>query len=62
MDNSSPTWAAYCTIITFRLVPLDKIPWLHHVRIRETLLRDLAKLGMRAEWYQVKTACGNFQL
>ena len=62
MAKSSLPWAAYCTIMTCRLVALDKIPGVCPVGIREMLHRDLAKLVMREAGYQAKTVCGNLQL
>ena len=62
MANSSPTWAAYCALMACRLVALDKHTWVHPVDIGETLCQALAKLVMRAEGDQAKTACGNLQL
>ena len=44
------------------LVPLDKRTGVRLVGIGETLCRALAKLVMRAEGDQEKTACGNLQL
>ena len=62
MANSSPPWAAYRTLMAFRLVALDKRPGVCPVGIGETLRRDLAKLVVRAARNQAKTACGNLQL
>ena len=41
---------------------LDKRPGVRPVVIGETLRRALAKLVMRAEVDEAKTACGNVQL
>ena len=49
MDNSSPPWATYCTLMTCRLVALDKRPGVHPLGIGKTLCWALAKLVMRAE-------------
>ena len=62
MANSSPPWAAYCVLMVCRLVALDKRPGVRPVGIGEALLRDLAKLVVRAAGDQAKTACGNLQL
>ena len=62
MANSSPPWAAYCTLMACRLVALDKRPGVHPVGIGETLRRALDKLVVRAAGDQAKTACGNLQL
>ena len=62
MANYSPPWAAYLTLMTCRLVGLDKRPGVRPVVIGETLRRALAKLVMRAAGDQSKTACGNLQL
>ena len=61
MDNSSPPWTAYRTLMDFRLVVLDKSLGVHHVVIRETLLRALTKIFMRAAGDQAKRTCGNLQ-
>ena len=44
------------------LVALDKRPGVRPVGIGETLRRDLAKIVMRADGGQAKTACVNLQL
>ena len=62
MDNSSPPWAAYCALMTCRLVALDKRPGVLPVSIGEMLCRALAKLVIRASGDQAKMACGNIQL
>ena len=62
MANSSPPWDAYCAIMAYLLVALDKRPGVRPMGIGETLRRDLAKLIMRAAGDQVKTSCGNLQL
>ena len=62
MANSSPPWDAYCALMAYRLVALDKRPGVRPVGIGETLRRALAKLIMRAAGDQAKTACGNLQL
>ena len=62
MANLSPPWDAYFALMACCLVALDKMPGVHPMGIRETLLRDLAKLVMRASRYQAKMARGNMQL
>ena len=62
MANSSPPWAAYLTLMVYRLVALDKITGVRPVGIGETIRQVLAKLVMRAAGYQAKTVCGNLQL
>ena len=62
MANSSPPWVAYFTMMTCRLVALDKSLGVHPVGIEETLHWALAKLVMRTAGDQAKTACGNLQL
>ena len=62
MANSSPPWDAYRALMAFRLVAPDKMPGVRPMGIRKTLLRDLAKLVMRAAGDQAKTACENLQL
>ena len=62
MAKSSPPWAAYRALMACRLVTLDKRPGVRPVGIGETLRRALAKLVMRVEGEQAKTACGNLQL
>ena len=46
--NSSPSWAAYCTLMACRLVALDKRPGVRPMGIGEMLRRALAKLIMKA--------------
>ena len=60
--NFSPPWAAYCALMSCRLVALDKQPGVHPVGIGETLRRALDKLVKRASGDQAKTAYGNLQL
>ena len=62
MSNSSPPQAAYCALMDYILVALDKGSGVRPVGIGETLCRNLDKLVMRADGDQVKTACGNLQL
>ena len=60
--NSFPPWAAYCALMAYRMVVLDKRPGVRPVGIGEMLHRALAKLVMRAAGDQAKTACGDLQL
>ena len=62
MGNFSHPWAAYCSMMAYCLVALDKWPVVRLVGIGETLRRSLAKLVMRAAGDQAKTVCGNLQL
>ena len=62
MAHSSPPWAAYRALMACHLVALDKRPGVRPMGIGEMLRRALAKLVMRADGYQAKTACGNLQL
>ena len=62
MANSSPPWAAYCTLMACRLVAIDKRPGVRPVGIGETLRRALAKLVMRSAEDQANTSCGNLWL
>ena len=62
MDNSSPPWAAYCALIFFCLVALDKSPGVRPVGIGGRSARALVKIVVRAAGDQAKTACGNMQL
>ena len=48
--------------MAWSLVALDKMLGVRPVEIGEVLIRDLAKLVMRAAWDQANTACGNLQL
>ena len=57
-----PPWAAYCALMAYRIVALDKRPGVRPVGIGETLRQALAKLVMRAAGKQAKTACGNLQM
>ena len=57
--NSSLPWAAYCALMEFRLVALDKWPGVCPVGIGGTLHRAMAKLVMRAARDQANTVCGN---
>ena len=62
MATSPPPWVAHCALMACCLVALDKQPGVRSVELRKTLLRDLAKLVMRAARDQAKTACGNLKL
>ena len=62
MADSFPPWAAYCALMSCRLVALYKSLGVCPVRIGETLRRALAKLVMRAAGDHAKTACGNIQM
>ena len=62
MANSSPPWAAYCSLMACRLVALDKRPRVIPVVIGETICRALDKLVLRAAGDQAKIVCGNLQL
>ena len=62
MAKSSPPWAAYCTLMAYHLVSLDKIPGVLIPRIGETICWAWDKLFMRAAGDQAKMARGNLQL
>ena len=62
MANSSPPWAAYCALMAYRLLALDKRPGVGPLGIVETLYQALDKFFMRAAGEQSKTACGDLQL
>ena len=62
MANSSPSWAAYLALMSFRLIALYKRPGVHPVGIWETLRWSIAKLVMRAAGDQAKMECGSLQL
>ena len=62
MANSSPSWAAHCVLMAWRLVALDKRSGKHPVRIGETFRRSLAKIVIRAAGDSAKMTCGNLQL
>ena len=57
-----PPWDAYCALVEFRLVALDKKPGVRPVRRGEMLCRALTKLVVRASGYLMNTACGNIHL
>ena len=48
MATSSPPWAAYCVLMTWGLVALDKRSGVHPVGTGETFRRSLAKIVIRA--------------
>ena len=60
--NSSPPWDSYHTLMSCRLISLDKSLGLRFVGIREMLHRTLTKLIMRASGDQENMACGNLQM
>ena len=62
MDNSSPTWAAYCALMECRILVLDKSPGVRPLIRGEMLRRAIAKLVMRSAGDQAKIACVNLQL
>ena len=58
----TPPLSPYHTLMACRLVVLDKSPGVRPVGIGETIRLDFAKLLMRAEEKQAKTAGGNLQM
>ena len=62
MANSSSPWSTYRALMACCLVALNKSPGVHPIGKGETLGRALAKLVMRADRDQAKTACRNLQL
>ena len=62
MDNYSPTWAAYRSLMACRLVALNKHPWVLPIGIGETLRLAITKLVMRAAEDQANMVCGILQL
>ena len=61
MSNRPPE-GAYCALMDYCLVVLDKWPGVRPVGIGETLCRALDKLVMKAAGEQSKKACGNIHL
>ena len=62
MANSTPPWAAYCTLLAPWIVLLNKRAALCPMGIRETLLWSLAEIFMRAAGDQVNMACEDLQM
>ena len=62
VDNSSPPWAAYHTIMGFHLVSLDKRLWVRPMGIGETLIRALANILMREAGVQANMSYGKLHL
>ena len=48
MNKYSPSWAAYCALMTFHLVALDKNPGVRPMGIWETICWALSKIVMKA--------------
>ena len=60
--NGRPLWAAYCAMMSGKLIVLDKCPGIRPVRIGEAWRRLLAKCLLWVTGQEAKTACGTEQL
>ena len=55
-------WAAYCALMSGRLIALDKIPGIRPVGIGETWRRLLDKCLLQVSGQEAKADCGKEQL
>ena len=62
LSNGRPPWSAYCTLMSGRLIALDKSPGIRPVRTGETWRRLLAKCLLRVSGQEAKAAYGTEQL
>ena len=62
LSNGRPPWAAYCAMMSGRLIALDKIPGIKPVGIGETWRRLLEKCLLRVTGKEAKAACRMEQL
>ena len=62
LRNGQPPWAAYCAMMSGRLIALDKSPGIKPVGIGETWRRLLAKCLLWVSGQEAKAACGTEQL
>ena len=62
LSNWQPLWAAYHTIMSGRLIALDKQPGIRPVGVGETCRRLMAKCLLRVTGQEVKAACGTDEL
>ena len=62
LSNGRPPWAAYCAMMSGRLITLDKSPGIRPVGIGETWRRLLAKHLLRVTGQEAKAACGTEQI
>ena len=62
LSNWQPPWAAYHTIMSGRLIALDKQPGIRPVGVGETCRRLMAKCLLRVTGQEVKAACGTDEL
>ena len=60
--NGQPPWAAYCAMMSGRLIALEKCPGIRPVGIGETWRRLLAKCLLRVTGQEAKAACDTEQL
>ena len=57
-----PPWAAYCTLMAYRLVQINKRPGVCTMGVGETLHHYLSKIFIREAGYQTNMTCENLQL
>ena len=58
LSNERPPWAAYCALMSVRLIALDKSPGIRPVGIGETWRRLLAAPSCRLPWLPALTPAG----
>ena len=62
MSNDFPPWAATCTLLSNRLMALEKCPGIRLIGIGEIWRRLLTKCVLKVAGAETKDACGNAQL
>ena len=61
LRNVRPPWSAYQSIISDRLIALDKQPGIRPVGVVDTWRRLMAKCLLQVTGKEAKTACGTDQ-
>ena len=62
MGNGQHSWDAYISLMSGRLIALDKQPRIRPVRVGETWRRMMVKCLLRVAGPEAKTACGTTQI
>ena len=62
LGNGRPPWAAYRTLMSCRLIALDKQPGIRPVGVGETWRHIMAKCLLKVAGTEAKTTCGTTQL
>ena len=62
LGNGRPPWAAYCALMSGRLIALDKQPGTRPVGVGDIWRRLMAKCLLKVAGPEAKSACGTNQL